>query len=419
MSKTWMIVALGLTAGTGWMRPAEAQPVGRWDTERLRRGPKTFEPPAGIEAKGLRAIWYEGEPYRGKQTRVFAWYGAPQVKPGTKVPAMVLVHGGGGTAVAKWVRLWVRRGYAAIAMDTCGALPKKDVTAKGRRKPWMRTEFSGPPGWGGFDQVDDPPTDQWTHHAVAAVVRGHSLIRSLPEVDPKRVGITGISWGGWLTCIVAGVDQRFGVAVPVYGCGFTAVDSKWYKTFDKIGPARTAKWTRLWDPSNYLPRATMPICWVTRPTDSAYRLGVLQQSYRLVRSPVTLCVRVNMRHGHAPGWSAPEPAVVADSHFRKAPPLAKITGQGRLGSKVWATFQAGAAIVKAELCFTKSVGEWPKRKWAVASARLESKATKAVADLPEGTTVYFMNVIDDRGCVVSTPHEVVDPAGVVPLTQVH
>ena len=47
MSKTWMIVALGLTAGTGWMWAAEAQPVGRWDTERLRRGPKTFEAISG------------------------------------------------------------------------------------------------------------------------------------------------------------------------------------------------------------------------------------------------------------------------------------------------------------------------------------------------------------------------------------
>lgn len=32
---------------------------------------------------------------------------------------MVLVHGGEGTAFAKWVRLWNERGYAAIAMDTC------------------------------------------------------------------------------------------------------------------------------------------------------------------------------------------------------------------------------------------------------------------------------------------------------------
>jgi hypothetical protein len=38
---------------------------------------------------------------------------------------MVLIHGGGGTAFADWVRLWTGRGYAAIAMDLCGCVPRK------------------------------------------------------------------------------------------------------------------------------------------------------------------------------------------------------------------------------------------------------------------------------------------------------
>jgi len=29
--------------------------------------------------------------------------------------------------------------------------------------------------------------------------------------------VTGISWGGYLTCIVAGIDDRLKAAVPVYG----------------------------------------------------------------------------------------------------------------------------------------------------------------------------------------------------------
>ena len=48
---------------------------------------------------------------------MFAWCGLPAAAAGTKSPAMVLVHGGGGTAFEHWVRLWNDRGYAAIAMD--------------------------------------------------------------------------------------------------------------------------------------------------------------------------------------------------------------------------------------------------------------------------------------------------------------
>ena len=66
---------------------------------------------------GVKAIFYRGAPWQGKETRVFAWYGAPEnASPENPVPAVVLIHGGGGTALADWVRLWNKKGYAAIAM---------------------------------------------------------------------------------------------------------------------------------------------------------------------------------------------------------------------------------------------------------------------------------------------------------------
>src|SRR5262249_55644912 len=50
------------------------------------------------------------------------------------------------------------------------------------------------------------------------VSRCVSLLGRLPEVDPDRIGVTGISWGGYLTGLVAGLDDRLKAAVPVYGC---------------------------------------------------------------------------------------------------------------------------------------------------------------------------------------------------------
>jgi len=90
-------------------------------------------------------------------------------------------------------------------MDTCGAFLTSARTIEQHRQ---RNEFSGPPGWGGLDRVNEPIEDQWMYHAVAAVIRGHSLLRSQPEVDAARIGITGISWGGIITNVVAGVDAR-------------------------------------------------------------------------------------------------------------------------------------------------------------------------------------------------------------------
>ncbi len=57
-----------------------------------------------------------------------------------------------------------------------------------------------------------------------------------PEVDPERVGMTGISWGGYLATLVSGLDHRLKVTVPVYGCAFLHHNSTWLKEFRTARP---------------------------------------------------------------------------------------------------------------------------------------------------------------------------------------
>ena len=95
-----------------------------WDLKKLN------EPPAfqWIDDKGpVRSLFYEGESYGGKPTRVFAYFATPATvdinsAEGQRFPAVVLLHGGGGTAFREWVQIWAKRGYAAIAMDSSPAL---------------------------------------------------------------------------------------------------------------------------------------------------------------------------------------------------------------------------------------------------------------------------------------------------------
>ncbi len=372
-----------------------------WDVAALGQAPKT-SPADPIRADGLKAIFFDGPLYQGKPTHVFAWLGLPKVEPGQKVPGIVLVHGGGGTAFEAWVRLWNERGYAAIAFDTCGALPVHTADPK----QWQHQDAGGPPGWGGWTQIDNPRQDQWTYHAVADGILADSLLRSLPQVDPERIGVTGISWGGYLTSLLAGVDQRFKFAIPVYGCGFTN-EHGFAHNVEDLGPERAARWMRWWDPSSYLAGATMPMLWVDGTNDFAYTMNAWQKSYRLPKSAHTLVLRPRMAHGHQSGWAPKEIATFADSIVNGGEPLPRITGQGRDGGKVWATFTASRPIAKAELEFTKDTGSWQQRLWEVAPAAFADG--KVTAELPEGTTVYYLNLTDDRECLVSTEHEEISP----------
>ena len=373
----------------------------RFDLETLSKPPVVF-PADDIPADGVRSFFFEGAKYQGKPTRVFAYYGVPTGggDNGKKLPAMMLIHGGGGSAFDRWVKLWNSRGYAAIALDVCGCVP---VGTDGK---WQRHEHGGPPGWdASFGQLDAPVEDQWTFHAVSAVVLAHSLIRSYPEVDADRIGVTGISWGGYLTSVVAGVDSRFQFAAPVYGCGFLGENSAWLPAFAKLGKEKADLWVKRWDPSSYLGQAQMPILWVNGTNDFAYPMDSWQKSYRLPKGSRTLCLRIRMPHGHgAAGENPAEIHIFANQILRQGKPLAAITDQGHSAEEAWVTFKAEVSITKAELAFTRDIGKWQDRKWESLPAEIDSTGSRVTAKIPADAKVFYLNLFDDRNCAVSTQH---------------
>ncbi|MHC4568534.1 MAG: alpha/beta hydrolase family protein, partial [Planctomycetota bacterium] len=255
-----------LSQDSNAIRPAKSLPATTpWDLVALSE-PPDYE--WSDRDSPVRALYYSGGPYKGKPTRVFAYYASPatlnRTSPADKTfPAVVLVHGGGGTAFDQWAELWAKRGYAAIAMDLAGCGPKRE-----------RLDDGGPGQSDNekFGAIDEPVENQWTYHAVANVILAHSLIRSFEGVDASRTAVTGISWGGYLTCIVAGLDNRFKAAVPVYGCGYLHENSTWLGRFEKMTPEQKDKWVRLWDPSMYVGSAAMPVFFVNGTNDFAYPL---------------------------------------------------------------------------------------------------------------------------------------------------
>jgi len=102
------------------------------DFKRFMNVPGTFEAEGFQSATpGVKAVFLAGPGYQGKETRIFAWHALPEgASKDAKVPGIVLVHGGGGTAYAPWVKKWTDRGFAAIAIDMFGGVPEKDGSYK-------------------------------------------------------------------------------------------------------------------------------------------------------------------------------------------------------------------------------------------------------------------------------------------------
>ncbi len=363
-----------------------------------------------VDEKGpVKALMYAGEPYRGKPTRVFAYYATPGTLAGDpsldkNLPGMVLLHGGGGTAYAEWAELWAKRGYAAIAMDFAGSRPIEGQNPH-KRENRTRLPDGGPDQGHGekFDTVKtDDVSDDWPYHAVASAVRAHSLLRTMPGVDADRTGVTGISWGGYLTCIVGSIDHRFKAAVPVYGCGFLHENSTWLKEFEKLGPEHARRWVELYDPSRYLPGCTAAIFFVNGTNDFAYPLDSYMNSYRAVtKADKNICVTVNMPHSHPAGWAPDEIGLWIDQQLKGGTPLPRVSDAKISGREAKAQVDAAVAITKAQLHYALPEGPINKRKWTSVAAKVEGSTVTAEAP-PAEADVWFFTVTDERGATVSS-----------------
>jgi len=390
---TLLVIVLFASREPAAAQPANALPSSPWDMRALRA--VAVEPEWGAIDGKAREVYYPGEPFAGKPTRVFAYYARPAAGDGP-FPTMLLVHGGGGKAFRDWAEYWAARGYCALAMDLAGHGPKGRLAD------------------GGPDQSDDTKfreftaktqSDMWTYHAIAAIVRGHNLLRAFPEVDKKRIGVTGISWGGYLTCIVAGLDDRLGAAVPVYGCGFLHENSVWKESrFDKMTPERRKQWVDAFDPSRYLPSVRCPILFLNGTNDFAYPLDSYKKCFDLVPGSKVLSVRVRLPHGHI--WTFGEVDTFIDSHLRKGDPLDALGEMKRDGREVSANATTKRELKEASLHYATASGAWQKREWKTIPAKIVNG--RIVGQLPEDRPlVYFLSATDTRGPIVSTSHEIV------------
>jgi dienelactone hydrolase len=343
----------------------------------LTHAPKYELVERGDATPDLKPILYTGPDFQGKPTKVFAWLGLPEKREG-KVPAVVLVHGGGGTASKAWVQNWNKHGYAAISMSL-----------EGQTDQSQRLPDGGPARPGIFGDSAAPIKDQWMYHAVADAILGAALLRSLPEVDPAKVGICGCSWGGIITSTVIGIDNRYVFAIPVYGCGgLDAIPNHYGGT---LGGNEVYK--KVWDANLRLDRARMPILWHSWPQDAHFSMEAVNNSRKKAGSKESiLCLVPGMGHGnleHRPEWFA-----FADSVIKDGRPWIREKSSKLEGGKVQATFDSNQSLESAVLVSTTGTGHTGTRTWVETPATVTQIGSLWVADaaLPAGTTACFINV---------------------------
>jgi cephalosporin-C deacetylase-like acetyl esterase len=345
----------------------------------------------------VEEIKYQSRNYKGKPVWIFGYYVYP--KRAQKLPAILLVHGGGGSAHLGRAANWARRGYAVLAIDLPG---------KGEQRATSRS--TGP-------NMDVPTllktkpdlTYNYLIHAVAATRNAITYLSRRKEVDRKRIGMVGLSWGGVITLLTNGQDKRLKTAVNVFGAGYIPEGCTWQDRFTAMSEDELDLWNSFIDPKNFLKSQHSPILFITGTNDHCYYLPTFQKSYKEVPIAKKIYLVPNLRHR----FLADTQRVVwrwLDIKLKKGGSFPKIDFRPAFtrNNKVIIAITAKANSKINQTTLYYSLGQpsgWTKKLWKGIDAYYEKGVY--YFGIPEShilpNLLFFITVKDNKGGVTSIP----------------
>lgn len=341
--------------------------------------------------KGIRVkeVYYPGRPQNSQPTRIFGYYCYPE-KHFAPLPALLISHGGGGSADVKTALRWAGYGYAVLVIDLPG---------KGKQR-W-RSRSTGPDMEVRNLLNTSDPTNNYLLFAVAAARNGIGFLAKQPEVDRNRIGMLGLSWGGVLTLLTNGQEPRLKAAVDVFGAGFIPEGCTWEDRFRSKSHLERLRWNRLLDPSNFLASQRSPILFITGTNDHCYYLHTFQKSYDRVKMEKQYYLVANLRHQFSTGTAAVTRAWF-DRHLKTKknfPRINLIYGLAPNGVTISAEVKADYPTANVRFYYTPGrASGWTKKQWhKLPGTVYKNRYTFYVpGSLINPEIIFFVSAVDDQ-----------------------
>ena len=279
-----------------------------WSTPVCERAAQYDRQDQGVQAYFLQSVDYNGVP-----TYVFAFVGIPATATkDNPVPGVVLVHGGGGTAFSDWVKMWNDKGYAAIAIDTEGRIPTANASLSSASNVSFESIKHHGPSNTDYSDYANPANEQFLYHAVAGTIVANSFLSSFEQVDSKKIGLTGISWGGVIATNAAAYDDRFAFAAPVYGAvamtGTKGIFGTLYNTYPRC--------SSLWDNVEMLRNCRTPLLFVNWDGDPFFTVDATAKCANTAMNAKMILIP-ELKHGHLQGATIQEIFTFADNVLQR------------------------------------------------------------------------------------------------------
>lgn len=317
----------------------------------------------------VEGVYFTSEIANGAPVRVFGFLARPE-HPDGRVPGILALHGGGGTAD--------RAGAVRSARDLSMCVLSIDWSGQPERGEHVSTAGGLPPElFGDPRHVTDDLSDFSARHTMRALVRSISFLESLAYMDPARLGVWGGSWGGFLSLLAAGLDPRVSFAVSGFGAGgFRGTHEFCARPVLRMGEAQQEFWFNTVDPINYLDQIRGPVALMTATNELHFWLNTAMATQAKLPPGSRIMIVPNAVHTAGAGVVWPH-VDWARMCFGNAPDWPEIVDFSFDGVEARWQVRGGVPVKTSRLYYSPGADHWPSRIWLPVEAKLAEGTYRA------------------------------------------
>jgi dienelactone hydrolase len=324
-------------------------------------------------------------------------------------PAILFNHGGGGNAETQLgnVNGYAARGYVTIAIDQPGIAGTANTPNSSG--PWK----SAPAGEGPRLKVTGGPQNSTLFDAGVAGLQAFNYLASQSNVNAGKMGISGTSWGGYMTTMLSGMlGTRVKAAYSIYGCGYYDAGSFWSAMIAALSPTDQATWETYLDAGRRAPGITAPYFIEEPSNDTYFWPEAVARTLNEIPGTKNHVIMPNLNHTELAAAGAMKQLYMAYYLKGTGSPFSSISigsttkqSDGSLLVSMNTGLPAGVGISSVQLYYSVPTATWQTRNWRAITASAVSGTTyQAVipAPLVDSNVNYYGYLVDSRTVTTST-----------------
>lgn len=215
---------------------------------------------------------------------------ARPAESGGGYPGILVCHGGKGGAEEEKAVGWAKEGFVAIVPELPGWTDTETIKSRSR----FRNQAYGAGRFASQPAV----TASGVFDSIAAGLGAFQLLEGDPQVERTRIGITGVSWGGYLTTLLTGyLGSRVSAAFSLYGGGCYEAGTVFMDSLSQLPEEERRLWLDTYDAARYAAGMTASFLMFPATNDHFFYPPSIMATYnRLPEGRKWICFGPAMDH---------------------------------------------------------------------------------------------------------------------------